>query len=147
MATAAERLRAVYMTFYRQRQKGVWPRINTALRQKVRYQVGKASKPSIAGVYGYRCRKCLQRIKFCWVSAMLQSSLRAITLLRPTNYDLPRYSSFTSSGLRLPSTTTCWVKTKMGSTLLTAVMTASLTVSFVWTLTSTSFSFSIISSG
>ena len=38
----------VYMTLYRQRQMGVWGRINAALRHKVREQAGKSPEPSVA---------------------------------------------------------------------------------------------------
>lgn len=38
----------VYMSFYRQRQAGVWGRINAQLRRKVREQAGKAPEPSVA---------------------------------------------------------------------------------------------------
>jgi len=38
----------VYMTLYRQRQAGLWERINTRVRGQVREQVGKSLKPSVA---------------------------------------------------------------------------------------------------
>ena len=38
----------VYITLYRQRQMGVWGRINAALRHKVREPAGKSSEPSVA---------------------------------------------------------------------------------------------------
>lgn len=38
----------VYMTLYRQRQAGLWERLNTHLRSQVREQAGKSPDPSVA---------------------------------------------------------------------------------------------------
>lgn len=36
------------MTFYRQRQSGLWSRINAHLRHRVRERAGKSAEPSVA---------------------------------------------------------------------------------------------------